>query len=97
MRMAYANPDKTPGTTTVVKTGEWRAMKPVVDANKCIKCAICQNFCPEGIMGEPGKVPDIDYDYCKGCAMCSVECPVKAITMVRDVKSIAPDSATVKK
>jgi 2-oxoacid:acceptor oxidoreductase delta subunit (pyruvate/2-ketoisovalerate family) len=93
MRVAYA----VPGSTTKVKTGEWRSTKPIVDANKCVKCGICQNYCPEGIMGTPGKVPEIDYDYCKGCGLCAVECPVKAIAMERDIKKVAPDAAAAGK
>jgi pyruvate ferredoxin oxidoreductase delta subunit len=76
-------PHAKPGTATVVKTGEWKAFLPVVDAQKCIKCGICLNMCPEGIMGDPKKVPDIDYDYCKGCSICATECPVKCIEMKR--------------
>jgi len=73
-----------PGTSVATKTGEWRAIKPIVDEGRCIKCGICQNFCPEGIMGIVTQVPDIDYDYCKGCSMCAIECPVKCIEMVKD-------------
>ena len=56
MRIPYAKP----GTTVAVKTGEWRANRPVVDEAKCIKCGICQEYCPEGIMGMKKEVPDID-------------------------------------
>lgn len=77
-------PYSLPGTTVANKTGNWKAFRPIVDAATCVKCGICHNFCPEGIMGDPKKVPDIDYEYCKGCNMCQVECPVKAITMVRE-------------
>jgi pyruvate ferredoxin oxidoreductase delta subunit len=73
-----------PGTSTSVKTGEWRSSRPEVDAAKCIKCGICQNYCPEGIMGPTGAVPDIDFDYCKGCSLCANECPVKCIKMVAE-------------
>ncbi|VVC00144.1 Ketoisovalerate oxidoreductase subunit VorD [uncultured archaeon] len=72
-----------PGTSTRTMTGEWKAFMPVVDEKRCIKCAICQSLCPEGIMGEPKKVPEIDYDYCKGCSICANECPVKCIEMNR--------------
>lgn len=72
-----------PGTTVQIKTGEWKAFLPIVEASKCIKCGICQNMCPEGIMGTPKLVPDIDYDYCKGCSICANECPVKCIEMKR--------------
>lgn len=86
-------PFSKPGTITVVKTGEWRSSKPQVDEPKCIKCAICQGFCPEGIMGTPGKVPEIDYDYCKGCGLCANECPVKCIKMVVEEKTVKPATA----
>ena len=82
MKIPYSKP----GTTVAVKTGEWRSEHPVVDASKCIKCGICQNFCPEGIMGKPGVVPTPDLDYCKGCVLCATECPVKCISMVKDEK-----------
>ena len=75
-----------PGTSLVVKTGEWRSQRPKVDESKCIKCAQCMNHCPDGIMGTPGEVPDIDFDYCKGCALCAYICPVKCIQMVEEEK-----------
>ena len=35
----------------------------------------------------PAKLkPLTDYDFCKGCALCAHECPVKAISMVDDIK-----------
>ncbi|MFA5247298.1 MAG: 4Fe-4S binding protein [Candidatus Micrarchaeia archaeon] len=77
-----------PGTTVAIKTGEWRSQKPVVDMTKCIKCATCQNYCPEGCMGVPGQCPQVDYDYCKGCGLCANECPVKCIKMEQEIKSV---------
>jgi 2-oxoacid:acceptor oxidoreductase delta subunit (pyruvate/2-ketoisovalerate family) len=82
MKLAVAQP----GSMDTVKTGEWRAFKPVLNQAKCVKCGICQNFCPEGIMGKVGEFPDIDYNYCKGCSTCAIECPFKAIEMARDKK-----------
>jgi 2-oxoacid:acceptor oxidoreductase delta subunit (pyruvate/2-ketoisovalerate family) len=73
-----------PGSSVVVKTGEWRSVRPVVDKGKCVKCGICQNYCPEGIMGPLGDFPDIDYDFCKGCSLCAIECPVKCIAMEQE-------------
>jgi 2-oxoacid:acceptor oxidoreductase delta subunit (pyruvate/2-ketoisovalerate family) len=80
MKIPYAEP----GSSIKNKTGTWRSFRPQVDANKCVKCGICHNFCPEGIMGNPSKVPEIDMDYCKGCGICANECPRKAIVMARE-------------
>jgi 2-oxoacid:acceptor oxidoreductase delta subunit (pyruvate/2-ketoisovalerate family) len=72
-----------PGTTIQNKTGSWKVSAPKVNPKKCIKCGICQYSCPEGIMGTPGKIPEIDFEYCKGCGICATECPVKCIEMVK--------------
>jgi len=31
---------------TVLRTGDWRAERPVVDRDKCVKCATCWTYCP---------------------------------------------------
>jgi len=69
-----------PGNSTRNKTGNWRVFIPRVEAEKCIKCGICEKFCPEGCI----KIEDyavMDYDYCKGCGICANECPKDAIKM----------------
>ena len=76
-------PHAKPGTSAENLTGEWKAYMPLVNGDKCIKCGICQNMCPEGIMGVVKKIPEIDYEYCKGCSICANECPVKCIAMER--------------
>lgn len=71
------------------KTGDWRFMKPEVDAAKCIGCGTCVPHCPEAVMElkslkskvESRKFIDIDFEYCKGCGVCAEVCPVKAILM----------------
>jgi len=64
------------------KTGNWRYMKPEVDASKCIGCGTCVPHCPEAVMEiKNQKFVDIDFEYCKGCGVCATVCPVKAITM----------------
>ena len=72
-----------PGNSVKYKTGDWRAMRPVIDQSKCIRCLLCWVYCPEPavVRGEGDRV-EIDYDYCKGCGICANECPVKAITMI---------------
>lgn len=66
-------------------TASWRVLKPVIDLEKCRKCWLCVDFCPEGVISKSEEGPVIDYRFCKGCGVCANECPVKAISMVREV------------
>jgi len=71
--------------STDVKTGDWRALRPVIDQNKCTKCLICWLFCPDMYDYMGWRKVSVNYDYCKGCGICAHECPVKAISMVPEV------------
>ena len=65
-----------------------RAFRPEVDQEKCVKCGICQTYCPEGtVLLLNGEEVVFDYRYCKGCGVCANECPVKAIYMVKEPPS----------
>ncbi len=83
-----------PGTSKENKTGSWRSFRPETDKSKCIKCGMCELFCPEPcITGveqskkpEEKTFPKTDYDYCKGCGVCANVCPVKCIKMVPEEK-----------
>jgi pyruvate ferredoxin oxidoreductase delta subunit/2-oxoisovalerate ferredoxin oxidoreductase delta subunit len=89
-----------PGSTALEETGSWRTFRPEIRYEKCIRCMICWNFCPEpAIEKHPGEnypaanpklikmeVPVIKYKYCKGCGICVNECPTKAIDFVREEK-----------
>ncbi|WP_353095977.1 4Fe-4S dicluster domain-containing protein [Tissierella praeacuta] len=68
-----------------VKTGTWRRYRPVVNQEKCIKCGICADYCPCGVVEILDKVI-IDYDYCKGCGICVEGCPKKAIDFIEESK-----------
>ena len=35
------------GTSSVVETGDWRTMKPVIDWDKCRQCLLCAPVCPD--------------------------------------------------
>ena len=74
-----------PGNSVTYKTGNWRALRPVYDKSKCVRCLMCWVHCPEpAIRRLDDDWVEIDYDFCKGCGICANVCPVKAITMVRE-------------
>jgi pyruvate ferredoxin oxidoreductase gamma subunit len=67
------------------KTGDWRIMRPLIDAERCTHCWICFVNCPDGAIAlSTSDVPQIDYGVCKGCLICAEECPVDAITTARE-------------
>jgi len=68
----------------VIKTGDWRAFRPVVDSGKCVQCRVCETFCPENAIALKGEDVRVDYDYCKGCGICAHECRSGAISMVKE-------------
>jgi pyruvate ferredoxin oxidoreductase delta subunit len=72
-----------PGNASQYQTGDWRSQKPTYDFDRCIKCGLCQLFCPEGCI-EPNQDGYFEADlyYCKGCGICARECWTKVITMV---------------
>ena len=77
-----------PGNAVKNQTGSWRTFKPIVDDKKCIKCGICEWYCPDRTIrvvgsGKSRKIV-IDYAHCKGCMICAEMCPHGAIKKVRD-------------
>jgi 2-oxoacid:acceptor oxidoreductase, delta subunit, pyruvate/2-ketoisovalerate family len=70
-----------------LKTGDWRTLIPRLDEEKCIKCGMCELYCPEFCISERDDgFFRPDYDYCKGCGICANECPKEAIAMVMEEK-----------
>ena len=63
------------------RTGSWRLFLPVIDAEKCNQCGLCQMYCPDAAIDQDLKV---DLNFCKGCGICANECPKKAIEMRRE-------------
>ena len=61
-----------------------RTFRPVIDADKCVKCLRCFLMCPDGAVDKSGELPEIDYDYCKGCGVCSKACRPGAISMIKE-------------
>lgn len=75
------------GNSIEYETGSWRALKPVIDLERCSNCMLCWIFCPDGsVMVKEAKVIGIDLKYCKGCGICARECPRKVITMEEEEK-----------
>ncbi len=66
--------------------GDWRAERPLVDRDKCVKCGICWVFCPVQCIVEKPAWFDINYDTCKGCGICVTECPQRAIIMIEETR-----------
>ncbi len=76
-----------PGSTLHYKTGSWRAFRPRIVQEKCNRCCLCWQYCPDAAIkiAENGKL-FIDYNYCKGCMICVRECPAKAIVQEVEMK-----------
>jgi len=74
-----------PGSAREYRSGDWRSQRPTYDFRRCIKCGICQVFCPEGCIKQNAEGHfEADLYYCKGCGICAHECPTVVITMVEE-------------
>ena len=71
-----------PGSAAAYRTGDWRSQRPTYEFSRCLKCGMCQLYCPEGCvkMNKEGYF-EADLYYCKGCGICARECPTYVITM----------------
>jgi len=67
-----------------LKTGTWRAERPIVLRSRCVKCGTCWAYCPTQCIEEKPKCFEANLDICKGCGICAKECPQKAIIMVEE-------------
>jgi pyruvate ferredoxin oxidoreductase delta subunit len=77
----------TPGSARRNRTGDWRSERPEWDYAKCVQCAVCVIFCPEGCIAMSDEAyPVSDLDYCKGCGICQNECVTGCIHMEMEVE-----------
>jgi len=74
------------GSSLKYKTGDWRALRPLVEKEKCVNCLLCWIYCPDSAIVREEKWVEVNYDYCKGCGICAHECPKEAIKMVEEAK-----------
>jgi len=71
------------GNASQYESGTWRSQRPIFDFSRCIKCGLCQLFCPEGCVEQNADgYFEANLFYCKGCGICARECWPRAITMV---------------
>lgn len=84
--MSAVPDDLSPVATELSKmlAGDWRAMRPVVARDRCVKCAVCWLYCPVQCMVEKAAWFDVNLAACKGCGICAQECPHRAISMVEE-------------
>ena len=74
-----------PGSAAQYQTGAWRSQRPTYDFNRCIKCGLCQIFCPEGCIEQNAEGHfEANLYWCKGCGICARECWPRVITMVEE-------------
>ncbi len=74
-----------PGNTREYKTGDWRSQVTTYNFNRCIKCGMCQLFCPEGCIEQNvDGYFEANLFWCKGCGICARECPTAVITMIEE-------------
>ncbi len=71
---------------TELRTGDWRAERPVVDRERCVKCATCWLYCPTQCVREESAWFEPNLEICKGCGICAQECPHQAIRMVEETE-----------
>jgi len=72
-----------PGSSREYCTGDWRSQKPTYNFTRCIKCGLCQIYCPEGCIGQNADgYFEANMFWCKGCGICPRECPTGVISMV---------------
>jgi len=73
------------GKAKPFKPGQEPALIPVWDKEMCVRCGLCNIFCPDAaIKREDDGYYGANLDYCKGCGICHQECWFGAISMTEE-------------
>ena len=68
-------------------TGSWRSQRPIWHHETCVKCGVCDMFCPEACIKPNAEgFYEANLDYCKGCGICKHECVTDCIHMEMEVE-----------
>lgn len=59
-----------------------KVLKPVVNAERCNLCGLCEASCVYSAISRTAKL-EIDRAQCFGCGLCISRCPQKALTLAR--------------
>jgi pyruvate ferredoxin oxidoreductase delta subunit len=75
------------GEQPMMKTGNWRTDRPVIDHEKCTTCLNCFTYCPDGSWHFDEKAEKMVWNpiYCKGCRICVEVCPVDALHLENEL------------
>ncbi|MEE8392061.1 MAG: 4Fe-4S binding protein [Anaerolineae bacterium] len=55
-----------------------------IDADLCIGCGICTDFCQFGALSMEGDIVAVDAIACMGCGVCVSKCAEGALSLVRE-------------
>lgn len=80
--MGFGGALKNMGMGCAAKAGKLEMhsdVKPNVNADKCIACGLCMEFCPEDAISMQNRKAFINHDKCIGCASCIAVCPNRCI------------------
>jgi len=61
-----------------------------VDADLCIGCGTCVDYCQFGALSASGDIATIDANACMGCGVCVSKCTEDALSLVRDPTKSEP-------
>ena len=56
----------------------------LVDADLCVGCGICADFCQFGALSVEDGIASVDTAACMGCGVCVPKCTQEALSLVRD-------------